>query len=86
MRAEELIGKTVLRILPIDLLNGNKDYSYCNDTPIKIISYNGHHIEIASGVGCGSYFLDPRWDDNNWIEVVPTKVTELSEQQSVVTF
>jgi hypothetical protein len=71
MKANELVGKEVLRTNPADIGNGYHDYSYTSN-PIKILKVTDFHIYYQSDYGFDS-ILNIRWLDDNWIEYDPPK-------------
>lgn len=68
MYPHELIGENALRTKPVDLKNGNKDYSFTT-SPLRILAVTENHIvvEILDSIHEDKkHILDLRWLDNNW--------------------
>jgi len=64
MDAKDLIGQFAIRTEPVDLGNGNKDYSYCSGHGVRILSADGNNVIIQSNYTSQPYALDKRFVKN----------------------
>lgn len=70
MRAEELVGKLVLRAEPVRLSEHMVDTEFMS-TPHIIEKYNNGGITLVNPKTGYKQFCNHEWDDTNWVEAKP---------------
>lgn len=69
---KHLIGKKAIRTKPVDLQNGNKDWSWSSGSGVVIVNVTDTHVYITDNHSDKPYALDSRWLDGNWAEYTPS--------------
>ena len=82
--AKDLIGKLVLRVVPVPTSEGTFDYSFVSGQPVKIVNVTDWHVYIEQSFDPKVYALDKRFL-YGWVEWCPRPIsTEAIDGNEVI--